>query len=465
MLRPAFLLVLALGASACAGDGGPHTGRVTVLVSSSGTEIDPDGYVVNVAPADSAPATAQDTLDFPGLAPGAHEVRLTGIAANCTQVASDTAEIAEGTVDTVTIAVTCFSTTATLRLTTVTEGLAPDPNGYTLSIDGGPPHLLGDNDTTALLVVTVGAHTVALSGVVMNCAPNTAGPYPLYLGPGATQNLVILVTCALPPVLAEWKGGATPGIVALNPDGSNPTVVLPDTGGMDYRDPSWARGTPGRFAFAFRRNGGARGIGTRSFGFVDFLDILREDTFDSHRPRWWFGNAEDVAFLRPDSVTGKGRVHLSDAYHSAIPWSADSLVADGVDRGQGGRVVFTGRGGDGSTRLYLMTSDTIAPLRLTPDSITDAAMPRLAPYSEKVAFIHQQTLYVIGTDGSGLQKVPTPGYTPITPPSWSDDASRLLVGVIDQTSGQAKLLFVTTAGVIQGTLSAPDGGYLNPDWN
>ena len=451
--------------TACTADGGPRGGGLVVLVASSGAEIDQDGYVVALDVADSTAVAAQDTLTYAGLAPGPHVVRLNGIAGNCTRLKADTARVAVDEVDTVSFAVSCFSTTATLKVTAVTQGMAPDPDGYAVTVDGGAPHLIGDNDTTGPFILAVGAHSVALSGVVMNCTPNTAGPYPLYLGPGATSNLVLTITCALPPVIAEWKGGATPGIVALNPDGSNPTLLLPDTGGMDYREPSWSRGTPGRLAFAFRRNGGPRGVGTRSFGFIDALEILREDTLDSHRPRWWFGGADDIAFLRPDSVTGKARVHLIDPYHSAIPWSPDSLLADGVDRGQGGRTVFTATGTDGASRLYLMTSDTTAPIRLTPDSITDAAFPRLAPYTEQVAFVHGQSLYVISTQGTGLIKVPTPGYTPLAPPAWSDDATRLMVGVLDQVTGGAKILTVTTAGVIQGTLTAPNGSYLDPDWH
>src|SRR3954447_9795439 len=57
-----------------------------------------------------------------------------------------------------------------LDVTVSTSGAEPDADGYAVSLDGGEPATLGANATRRTEGVTVGSHTVALSGIAANCA-------------------------------------------------------------------------------------------------------------------------------------------------------------------------------------------------------------------------------------------------------------------------------------------------------
>jgi hypothetical protein len=56
-----------------------------------------------------------------------------------------------------------------LEITTSTTGSAPDSNGYSATIDGGPPWAIGDNDTLTIGDLSTGDHVVELSGLANNC--------------------------------------------------------------------------------------------------------------------------------------------------------------------------------------------------------------------------------------------------------------------------------------------------------
>src|SRR5205085_12128033 len=64
----------------------PTTGSLTVTTSTSGSDLDPDGYTVTVEGAGSQPIPTNSGgsgVTFSGLAAGSHSVALSGVASNC----------------------------------------------------------------------------------------------------------------------------------------------------------------------------------------------------------------------------------------------------------------------------------------------------------------------------------------------------------------------------------------------
>src|SRR5439155_1751106 len=120
----------------------PTTGGLTVTTSTSGSDLDPDGYTVTVDAGNSQPIGPNSTgVTFTNLSAGNHPVVLSGVASNCS--------VSGGTSHTVTViagqtishgfTVTCTAippTTGDLVVTTTTSGADLPPDGYTAIVNG-----------------------------------------------------------------------------------------------------------------------------------------------------------------------------------------------------------------------------------------------------------------------------------------------------------------------------------------
>ena len=94
--------------------------------------------------------------------------------------------------------------TGNLTITTRTTGANLDPDGYTVTLDGGTSSPIGVNTTITLNGVAAGDHSVALGGVAPNCAVSGADPLTVTVPSGATAQATFAITCVAPP-----PGGAT----------------------------------------------------------------------------------------------------------------------------------------------------------------------------------------------------------------------------------------------------------------
>ena len=91
----------------------PAPGSLTVTTSTTGSNLDPDGYTVTVDGTTSQPIGINGSVTFPGLAPGNHNVALSGVAANCTVSggSSQTVTVPSGGTVTAAFSVSCTATT------------------------------------------------------------------------------------------------------------------------------------------------------------------------------------------------------------------------------------------------------------------------------------------------------------------------------------------------------------------
>jgi hypothetical protein len=90
----------------------PPTGDLTVTTTTTGSNLDPDGYTVTVDNAASQPIPTNGSVTFPGLATGDHSVLLSGVAGNCAVSGANpqTGTVPPGGAVTVSFAVTCAAT-------------------------------------------------------------------------------------------------------------------------------------------------------------------------------------------------------------------------------------------------------------------------------------------------------------------------------------------------------------------
>jgi len=91
----------------------------------------------------------------------------------------------------------CATTLApgSITITTATTGSNPDPDGYSVRLDAESDQPIGPNATVTIATVSVGSHTLSLSGVEWNCSVNGANPRTVSVAGGATTETVFAVTC------------------------------------------------------------------------------------------------------------------------------------------------------------------------------------------------------------------------------------------------------------------------------
>ena len=169
---------------------------LAVTVSTAGAALDPDGYTVWVD--DSLSQRVDDngavTFNEPS---GEHEVALYGVAANCAVGGFNPRMVFPGSD---LAAATAFTVSCTsqgdLYVSASTTGIDLDPNGYTVTVDGGASQPLASNGSVTFTGVPAGSHTVALSGIAGNCSVTGANPQTVTVTAGATTRAPFSLSCA-----------------------------------------------------------------------------------------------------------------------------------------------------------------------------------------------------------------------------------------------------------------------------
>src|SRR5436190_15496733 len=213
------------------------TGTIEIKAATSGADVDPDGYTVQVDGGTTAALAVSGTTRFEGLSAGSHTVTLAGAATNC-PIAPDNPRTVNVTTGAVTrdtartkFQVTCGAATGGIQVTTATSGIDLDPNGYAMQIDGGSLRLLLGAGTVTIDGLAGGDHSVVLSGAAGNCTVGGDNPRVLHVITGGaardTARTLFQVTCVAVTGSIEVKA-ATTG-VDFTPNGY---TVLIDVGSL-----------------------------------------------------------------------------------------------------------------------------------------------------------------------------------------------------------------------------------------
>jgi hypothetical protein len=118
--------------------------------------------------------------------------------------------------------ITVPPTTASIEVTTATTGPEPDPDGYTVQLDGGPAQNIGVSGSVNHTDIEPGNHTVQLAGLAANCTVAEENPRAITVAAGETATVAFVVTCGATTgglqVASSTSGPST------DPDGYTLTV-------------------------------------------------------------------------------------------------------------------------------------------------------------------------------------------------------------------------------------------------
>ena len=227
--RPAAL------APACSGgDGGgltePTTGALQVVTSTTGSELDPDGYTLTLDDVESGAIGPAAQRTIAELELGAHRIALGGISANCEVQGQNprTVSVVAGETASETFAVLCARApvaTGGLNVTTATSGVSPDPDGYTVTVDGSDAGTIETQGTLAVADLTAGDHTVGLAGIAANCTVTDGNPRTVAVVEGAVVPVGFSIQCEpLPPAAGTVTVTTQTSGDGADPDGYTFTV-------------------------------------------------------------------------------------------------------------------------------------------------------------------------------------------------------------------------------------------------
>jgi len=181
------------------------TGVVEVRASTTGLDLDPDGYDIVLDGGAAQGIPTNGAVWFPALAEGTHTVALSGAAENCALAVAAPAEVAVkigGEVrDTarLTIAISCTAVSGVVVVQATTQGPDPDDDGYGVRLDDNLDIFLAPDGLVGIAPVTAGSHSVSVSGLAPNCVQLEANPQVVTIAVGGlvrdTAHVAVHVTC------------------------------------------------------------------------------------------------------------------------------------------------------------------------------------------------------------------------------------------------------------------------------
>lgn len=197
-----------------------RTGSVEVSAVTSGADLPPDDYWVQVDAGGSWQLAPNGTVTIEGVSGGDHSVRLYDVAGNCTIAGNNprTVRVTTGgaTRDTArtSFQVNCVATSGSVQVTTATTGTDLDPDGYSVCVDPYPDAEYGSlceyevssaaNGAVTISSLSPGNHIVWLLGVAGNCTIAGPNPRAVYVTTGATAEVAFQITCARVEVLVPY---------------------------------------------------------------------------------------------------------------------------------------------------------------------------------------------------------------------------------------------------------------------
>ena len=143
------VLALMMGLFGCGGGSGggptgPTEGTLEVITSTTGSDLDPDGYSLTVDQDAAQPLGSNGADTVAALAAGNHAVTLAGVASNCVLGGENprTVDVAAGSMASLRFEIACSQTTGAIQLSAATTGDDLDPDDYQFTLDGGTPQPL-----------------------------------------------------------------------------------------------------------------------------------------------------------------------------------------------------------------------------------------------------------------------------------------------------------------------------------
>jgi Tol biopolymer transport system component len=361
----------------------PITGSVQVTAVTTGVDIDPDGYTVSVDGGTAQAIGVDGTIVISGVVHGERTVQLLNLQSNCSVVNGSNPRTVtvpgEGTVET-TFEVSCVALTGNLNVTASTTGSSLDPDGYTVSVDGGPGESLPTNGSFAFSDVETGDRSLLLTGIAANCTVTGDNPATVTVPPDGAAFHTFDVTCV--ELVGSVEVTTSTAGAQLDPDGYTLTVEgeTPVAIGIDE---------------TVTVNDVA--IGDRT---VELTGLAANCSVSGEHPR-------------TVTVTDGGTVSTTFDINCPLALS-DKIVFDS-DR-------------DGDVDIYVMDPSGTGVQQLTNEAGRDAE-PYVSRDGTKIVFVSDRDanseIYVMNADGTGQTNL-TNNAAEDTEPAFSHDGSKIV---------------------------------------
>lgn len=399
------------------------SGAIKVSLVATGVDIRADGLSVTVNSI-TYPIAVGAPVTIARLLPATYNVDLVGVlAGNCALEGGTRRQVVIATLaDTAEVTFTVSCTEApVVRITAVTTGVAPDTNGYEVTLYQYSYWYAGfdttftspSNGTTEVRTLPSGYYYVGVGGVSPNCTIRQQPPS--FDLAAADVAISFAVECdPLRQLAYTARGGSTSDIHVFTTDGT--TLVL-SAAGADS-NPDWSpSGT--ELVFTTDRDG---------------------------NPEIYRMNADGSGATRLTNSAGAD-------YRPA--WSPD-----------GSRIAFVSER-DGNPEIYVMSRDGTGLVRLTTSPGTDTD-PAWSPDGTRLVFSSTREgtllqLYVMDANGSNVQRRTTSPFNDRTP-AWSPDGSLI---AFSRGSGESAYPFVMSAtGLLPRALGQVYSILpVSPDWS
>src|SRR3954463_3353531 len=225
---------------------GVTTGDLTATTTTSGSDIDPDGFLVAVDGGTGQAVAVNGSVTFSALAAGSHSVGISGLAANCAAEGANpqTVTVTAGATATAAFSVTCAATSGNLTVNTTTSG-SSIPASYTGRVDGGESQTIASPGGVSFANLSARSHTVALA-VSSNCTVSGGASQTTTVPGGGTATVSYAVTCVTPPgdlaVTTTSSGADIPSGYTVTVDGAQ-SQTIPSTGSVTFTNLSAASHT------------------------------------------------------------------------------------------------------------------------------------------------------------------------------------------------------------------------------
>jgi hypothetical protein len=407
------------------------TGNIEVTAATAGTDIDADGYTMQVDGGSAQALAINGTASLEGLSAGDHTVTFAGAAGNCSVAGSNprTLPVSTGTVkrDTVrtTFQVTCVAVTGTIQVTTVTSGIDLDPNGYGVQVDGAAPQSVFINSTTTIEGLSAGDHSITLASAQVNCTVAGANPRMIPVTTGGVTRDTARTTFQVSCVAATGTIKVTAVTSGIDLDPNGYTVLV---------DGAQLRALPLNGAAIIEGlSGGDHSVGL--FGAAGNCALAGVNPRTLHVTTG--GATRDTAgtTFEVTCVAATGAVHVTSVTSGIDPdpTGYSVLLDDGQQRslpGTGSVTIDGVSAGDHNVILFAVASNcTVTGLNPQTVHVTTGSITRDTARTtfqvacvavQKIAFERDATIVVAYGDGSNAVTVAEG-----TGPTWSPDGTKI----------------------------------------
>ncbi|MFW6083811.1 MAG: hypothetical protein ACODAA_01205, partial [Gemmatimonadota bacterium] len=319
-------------------------------------------------------------------------------------------------------------TTGSVEVSASTTGEEPDPDGYTVTLDGANGQSLAIDGTVTFEDVDEGEHAIELTDVAANCSVDGANPKSRTVTAGETATATFDVVCTATTGSIEVTAATTGDTLdadgyEISLDGGTPETVGVD-GTVTFADVP--AGDHDLEISDVQRNCSVSGdltttvtVTAEETATADF-DVSCQPALFNRILFYTTGGSGGLHVINPD---GTDPVHLIGSVGDVLP---GAISPDGTS------IVFTGETADGA-EIFIAAIDGTGAMRITNNSVPDL-FPTWSPDGTRIAFLSDRNgtsdpgnIYVMDVDGSNV--------TPITDdpdeegrPVWSPDGSLIAFG-------------------------------------